>query len=93
VGQGDAAQELGEIAVGAGIKHQMPMVQHQAVSQNAHGHKFQTLFHDPEKILIMRSFSEQPGTEIRAVQRMINQPANIHSPRSAHNRILSLFPR
>jgi len=93
VGQGEASQEFREIAVRSGIKHQMPMIRHQAVSQNAHGHKIQALFHDTEKIFIMRSFSEQPRAEVRAVQRMINRPANIHSPRSAHNRILSLFPR
>jgi hypothetical protein len=74
-------------------EHQVPMIRHQAVSQNAHGDKIQALFHDTEKVFKMRSFSEQPRAEVRAVQRMINHPANIHSPRSAHNRILSLIPR
>jgi hypothetical protein len=46
-----------------------------------------------EKIFIMRSFSEPPRAEVRAVQRRLNHPANLPSPRSAHNRILSLFPR
>jgi len=32
VGQGDASQEFGEIAVGARIKDQVPMIGHQAVS-------------------------------------------------------------
>ena len=46
-----------------------------------------------EKIFIMRSFSEPPRAKVRAVQRMINHPANLPSPRSAHNRLLLLFPR
>jgi hypothetical protein len=36
---------------------------------------------------------EQPGTEVGAVQGMIDHTAHIHSPRSAHNPILSPFPR
>ena len=54
---------------------------------------FPGLFHDTEKVFLMRSFWEQPRAEVRAIQRMINLPANIRSPRSAHNRILSLIPR
>jgi hypothetical protein len=41
----------------------------------------------------MRRFSEQPGTEVRAVQDVINHAAHMNLPRSAHNRMLSLFPR
>src|SRR5208337_5264251 len=33
VGQSDPVQEFRQVAVGAGIKHHMPMVRHQAVSQ------------------------------------------------------------
>ena len=58
VRQGDAAQEWGEIAVRSGIKHQVPMIRHQAVSQNAHGNKIQAFFHDREEILIMSGLPE-----------------------------------
>jgi hypothetical protein len=37
--------------------------------------------------------SEQPGTEGRAVQGMIDHTAHVHSPRSAHNPTLSPFPQ
>ena len=64
VRQGDASQEFREIAVPSGIKHQVPMIRHQAVGQNAQGHKFQALFQDTEKIFLMRSLSEQPRAEV-----------------------------
>jgi hypothetical protein len=41
----------------------------------------------------VRGLLEKPGTKIRAVQGMIKHTPNIHSPRSAHNPIISLFPR
>jgi hypothetical protein len=41
------------------MEQQVPVIRHQAVSQNAHGHKIQALFHDGEEILIMRRFLEK----------------------------------
>lgn len=49
VGQGDAAQEFREIADAARIKHQAPMIGHQAASQNSHRHKTQPFFQDVRK--------------------------------------------
>jgi hypothetical protein len=88
VRQGEAAQELGEIPVRAGIKHQVPMVRHQAVSQNAHGHELQAFFHESEKILIMRLDSEQAGTKIGPVPSVVNHSPHIHSPHATHDQIL-----
>jgi hypothetical protein len=89
VGQGDSLQELREIPVPAGIQHQVPMIGHQAISQNAHGHETQALFHDGEKILVMGGCLEKPGTKVRAVQDVVNHAANINAPDSAHDGILT----
>ncbi len=63
VGQGDPLQEFRQVAVGARIKHHMPMVRHQAVSQYAHRHEFQALPHQGQKILIMRFLLEKTQNE------------------------------
>jgi hypothetical protein len=92
VGQGDSLHALREIAVGAGIKHQMPVIGHRAVSQNAHGHEIQALLHQGEKILIMRLGFEQPGTKIGPVSSVVNHSTQIHSPHPTHHRILPHLP-
>jgi hypothetical protein len=45
-------------------------------------------FHDREEIPIMRGFLEKAGTEVCAVQHVVNHATHIHSPDSAHDGVL-----
>jgi len=94
VRQGEALQESRQVAVAARMQHQVPMVGHQAVSQNAHGHEIESFPHDTEEILIMRVALKEPRTKIRPVQSVVHHLANIHPLHSTHTGILPLlFPK
>jgi len=69
----------------------MPMIRHQAIGQNAHGHEIQAFFHDTQEILVMSGFPEKARPKVRAVQHMVNHAAHINSSRSTHDRILAHY--
>lgn len=50
MGQADSLQEPRQIALCPLIEHHVPMMGHQAVSQNPHGHKIQAFFHDGDEV-------------------------------------------
>ena len=92
VRQGKALQKSRPVAVTARRQHQVPMVGHPAVSQNAQGHERESLPQDTEKILILRVALEQPRTKIRPLQSVVHHLANIHPLHSTHAGILPLSP-
>ena len=92
VGHREALQEARKVAVGPRIEHPVPVIRHQAVSQNAHGHPIHALLHDFQESAIMSGIPEQAGTKVRAVQHVVNHASNIHPPNSAHNGILPRPP-
>jgi len=92
VGQRNPLQEFRQLAVASGIKHQMPMVRHQAVSEKADGHGIQALLHDGQEFPVMRLSLEKRRTKIPPVQYVVNQAAHIHPCHSSHRPILQLLP-
>ena len=84
---------LRQVAVRSRVEHQMPMIRHQAISQNAHGHEIQALLHDSQESLVMSGASEQAGTKVRTVPNVVNHTSHIHPPNSAHNGILPHPPQ
>ena len=70
----------------------VPVIGHQAIGENAHGHEIQALLQEGEKFLVVPLAFEERRTKIPPVQRVVNHPAHIHPSDSPHATILPLLP-
>ena len=81
--------EPGQVAVGPGPEHQMPVVRHHAVGEQPHPHAGQRLGQDALEGLVVRVSPEDPRAAVRPIQDVVNQPARTLAQCSAHATILA----
>ena len=84
MGQGEQTHKCGEICLAPRPQHQVPVIGHEAVSQDSHPDAFPHLAQDAFKGLIVLIRLEDGLARVGAIERVINQPADAGAKRSSN---------
>jgi hypothetical protein len=84
-GQGQPMHDIGQFAILLRPKHEVPMVGHQAIGQQAHaGHVLLRLGHDIEERRVVHFFVKDREPTISSIEDMIKLASQRHAQRSSH---------
>jgi hypothetical protein len=85
MGQGQPMHEIGQVAILLRPKHEVPMVGHQAIGQQAHaGDVLLRLSHDIKERLVVHFFVKDRESTISSIEDMIKLASQRHAQRSSH---------
>src|SRR3990167_5467588 len=90
VRQREPAHEAREIPIVIRPQHQMPVIGHQAVGEDPHGHSLTRLRQHPLEGGIIAVFLEQRAPAIRAIEHVIDQVAWRGAEGTAHHDALMI---